>query len=164
MPEQPRVIERDPQPYVGITARVTMPELGEVLPPLTPEVYGWLDDRGVEPAGPSFWKYNLVDMERGLEVEVAVPVRQPVPGAGRIESGLLPGGRFAAVTHVGPPSTLEQATADLLAWAEAEELAWDVTETAAGSRWGARLEEYLNDPDDGVEPEQWTTNLVFRLA
>jgi len=77
---------------------------------------------------------------------------------------VLPGGRYAAVAHVGHPDTLEQATGDFLDWAAAQGLAFDVTDVAEGQRWGCRLEEYLDDPTDGVPMDAWTTNLVFRLA
>jgi hypothetical protein len=30
--------------------------------------------RGVAPAGPPFWKYNVVDMQRELEVKAGVAV------------------------------------------------------------------------------------------
>ncbi len=164
MAELPVVVERAEQPYVGITSTVTMRDLGEVLPPVAPRVYGWLAGRGISPSGPCFWRYTVVDMANELLVEVGVPVAGPVAGDGTVQAGGLPGGRYVTVTHVGHPDTLEQATGDLLKWAATRGLAWDVTEVDGVQRWGARLEEYLNDPGDGVAMDLWTTNLLFRLA
>jgi hypothetical protein len=31
-------------------------------------------------------------------------------------------------------------------------------------RWAARLEEYLSDPADQPDMNQWVTNLAFKLA
>jgi len=124
----PVLVERDEQPYVGIISTVTMRDMGEVLPPLAPRVYAWLADRGISPSGPCFWKYAVVDMAGELEVEVGVPVFQLVVGDGEVRAGVLPAGRYAAVAHVGHPDTLEQATRELLDWAAARGLAWDVTE------------------------------------
>lgn len=59
---------------------------------------------------------------------VGVPVFQLVVGDGEVRAGVLPAGRYAAVAHVGHPDTLEQATRELLDWAAARGLAWDVTE------------------------------------
>lgn len=164
MVEGPVVVARVEQPYVGITSTVTMRDMGEVLPLVAPRVYAWLAERGIEPSGPCFWRYTVIDMANELEVEVAVPVADPVAGDGTVQAGVLPGGRYVAVAHVGHPDTLDQATGDLLEWAAARSLDWDVTEVDGVQRWGARLEEYLNDPGDGVAMDLWTTNLLFRLA
>jgi effector-binding domain-containing protein len=161
---QPSVEERPEQPYVSITSQVTMHQLGEVLPPLTPEVIEWADAAGLTITGPVFWKYNVIDMAAGLEVEVGVPVDRAVTGGGRMIGGVLPGGRYVVAHHVGHPDTLEAATAELLAWAEARQLSWDVAEVDGEERWAARLEEYLTNPDDQPDMSKWETNLVFRLA
>ena len=41
--------------------------------------------------GPPFWKYNVVDMDRGLEVEVGVPVAVVMTSTGRGAVGATPG-------------------------------------------------------------------------
>ena len=161
---EPTVVERQAQPYVAITSTVSMPQLGEVLPQLSDEVFDWVNAHGLTPVGPPFWKYNMIDMAAGLEVEVGVPVGRPVPGDARVSGGTLPGGRYVVARHVGHPDSLEQATAELLAWAEGKGLAWDVTTVNGEERWAARLEEYLNGPDDQPDLDKWETNLVFRLA
>ncbi len=161
---EPKVTQRSEQPYVAIRSLVTMQELGAVLPPLTPEVYGWLAQRGVEPAGPCFWKYNLINMAEQLEVEVAVPVAVPAEGDELVVAGVLPAGRYAQALHVGHPDSLEQATADLLEWAQLEGLTWDVRDDNGSERWAARLEEYLDDPDEQPDLNKWRTNLIFKLA
>jgi hypothetical protein len=48
---EPKIEDRNEQPYVGIRAQVTMQELGKTLPPLWGEVYGWLASKGIKPAG-----------------------------------------------------------------------------------------------------------------
>ena len=160
----PVEVEREEQPYVAITSTVSMGQLGEVLPPLIPEVLGWAAEAGLTPVGPPFWKYNVIDMAAGLEVEVGVPVDRPASGDGRVHSGVLPGGRYVLAHHVGHPDTLEQATAELLAWADSRGLSWDVRHVNGEERWVARLEEYLNGPDDQPDMDKWETDLVFRLA
>ncbi len=160
----PVVTERPAQPYVAIRSQVTMQTIGTVLPPLHPQVFAWLGSRYIPPAGPPFWKYNVIDMDRGLEVEVAVPVAAPVDGDDRVLAGVLPAGRYATLRYTGHPDGLADATATLRDWASGEGLTWDMTNTPAGERWAARLEIYETNPADEPDMTKWTTQLAFRLA
>jgi hypothetical protein len=83
VPAGPEIESRAGQPYVAIKTQVTMETLGAVVPPLNQEVFAWLGERGAVPSGPPFWKYNVIDMSRKLEVEAGVPVAQRLTGAGR---------------------------------------------------------------------------------
>src|SRR5690349_8909539 len=100
MSTQPEIVERAAQPYVAIKVKVGMNELGDVVPPLNREVFEWLGSRGVAPAGPPFWKYNVIDMERQLEVEAGVAVASAVAGDERVLAGELPAGRYATMKYV----------------------------------------------------------------
>ena len=77
---------------------------------------------------------------------------------------MLPGGRYVTVVHTGPPASLEEATRELLQWADEQGLTWDMTTADDGEHWGARLEEYLTDPDQEPDEAKWQTRLAFRLA
>jgi effector-binding domain-containing protein len=164
MSAQPEIVTRDEQPYVAIKARVTMAELGMVVPPLNGEVFGWLAQRGAAPAGPPFWKYNVIDMDRELEIEAGVTVAQPQAGDGRVIAGTLPAGRYATLIHVGHPSELAGATKTLRDWAAAQGLTWDMSLGDDGERWVSRLEIYLTDPAQEPDMSKWVTQLAFRLA
>ena len=164
MSEEPSIVERSAVPYAAIRVRVTMDELGTVVPPLNGEVFQWLAARGVAPAGAPFWKYNVIDMQGSLEMEAGVAVAAPVSGDDRVLSGVLPPGRYVRQRQVGHPSTLMPATTALLDWAAVHGLAWDKVETPEGDRWGARLEIYLTNPRDEPDMNKWVMELVFRLA
>ena len=159
----PEITERPAQPYVAISAQVTMQTLADILPKLMPPVFAWLSERGIPPAGAPFWRYDLIDMDRALDVEVGVPVAAPVTGDGEVLAGTLPAGRYVTVRHTGHPDGLYGATESLVAWAAERNLAWDMTVTPDGEKWAARLEIYETDP--AVEPDmtKWTTRLAFRL-
>ena len=164
MTAEPMIAERPAQPYVAIKVLVTMETLGAVVPPLNREVFAWLADRGVAPAGPPFWKYNVIDMEHGLEIEAGVAVAAPVQGNERVLAGVLPTGRYLTVLHRGHPETLRNATAGMLDWAAAHGLAWDMSLSPEGERWGCRLEIYRTDPQAEPDMTKWETELAFRLA
>jgi effector-binding domain-containing protein len=163
MSAAPEIVTRAEQPYVAIGARVTMAELGG-LADRFPEVFGWLGVRGLTPAGPPFFKYNVIDMARELEVEAGVPVAVAVAGDGEVVSGVLPPGRYATLTHQGYPSELVGATEALLDWAAGQGLSWDASPDGSGERWGVRLENYLTDPSQEPDMSKWLTQLAFRLA
>lgn len=159
MEETPTVETRTDQPYVAIPVSVRMEDLGPVVPPLTGRVFHWLSERGMSPAGPPFWRYVVIDMDAELEIETGFPVANMVEGDEQIQAGVLPAGDYATVVHTGHPDTLVTATRDLLDWAQKENLEWD----ADGRTWGCRLEEYLSDPAEVPDMDQWQTRLAFRL-
>jgi effector-binding domain-containing protein len=163
MPAVPHIVTRAEQPYVAIRARVTMAELGG-LGGRFGEVFGWLAARGLAPAGPPFFRYNVIDMMRELEIDVGVPVAAAVDGGGEVIPGVLPAGRYAALTHVGHPGELAEATKALLDWAAGQGLSWDMSPGEAGERWGSRLEIYLTDPSQEPDMSKWQTELEFKLA
>ena len=159
----PEITQRAAQPYAGISAWVTMVTIGSVADRI-PEIFGWLGARGIAPAGPPFFRYHVIDMERQLQVEVGVPVAAAIEDDGEVRAGTLPAGRFAIMTHTGAPETLVAPTTELLDWAQGRGLAWDVTPSDAGEQWGCRVEFYLTNPAEEPDPSKWETQLAFRLA
>ncbi|HET7015006.1 MAG TPA: GyrI-like domain-containing protein [Streptosporangiaceae bacterium] len=159
----PEVAQRAAQPYAGISAWVTIANIASVAHRI-PEIFGWLGGRGLGPAGPPFFRYHVIDMERELLVEVGIPVASAIEDDGEIRGGTLPAGRFAVMTHTGAPATLMAATSVLLGWAAERDLAFDVTQTDKGEQWACRLESYLTDPAVQPDTSLWQTELAFRLA
>jgi effector-binding domain-containing protein len=154
----PEIVTRDEQPYVALKAKVPMAGIADFAR-RGEEVFGWLAARNVEPVGPVFFKYDVVDMEAGLVMEIGVPVEERVFGEEEIVAGVLPAGRYVSATHRGHPDGLMQATADLLAWAAEQGLEWD----ADGDTWAARLEIYKSDPREVPDMNEWETELLFKL-
>jgi effector-binding domain-containing protein len=177
---EPKVVEFAAQPYVAIRALTTMQTMDTVLVPLHPQVFAWLAERDIrpgwlaqgdaDPVGLPFWKYNVIDMARELEVEVGVPVPAGAVGDDRVLAGVLPAGRYATLRYTGHPDGLISATAFLLDWAQRQNLAFDAA-PAAGDHWGSRLEVYewasrleVYETDPDPDMNKWTTQLLFRLA
>jgi effector-binding domain-containing protein len=156
------VVRREAVPYAAIPITVTMDSLATAVP-LNGAVFDWLGQHDIAPAGPPFWKYNVIDMANQLELEVGVATATPVVADDRISAGELPAGRYLETTFHGHPDGLQQATGDLLAYADAEGLTFDRSESPSGDRWVARLEYYLSDPDEQPDMAQWDTTLSFKL-
>jgi effector-binding domain-containing protein len=163
MSSAPEIETRAEQPYVAVRAKVTMGEIAAFARRFG-EVFGWLDSHGLAPAGPPFFKYNVIDMARELEMEAGVPVATATDGDDQMVAGVLPAGRYATLTHVGHPSELMAATKALLDWAAEQGLTWDVTPSEDGDRWACRLENYLTDPEQEPDMSKWVTQLAFKLA
>ncbi|MBK8618453.1 MAG: GyrI-like domain-containing protein [Anaerolineales bacterium] len=157
---EPKLVERSEQHYVAIRKLVTMAEIGPILPPLSDDVFAWLAEKGIQPSGAVFWRYNVVEMDKKLEIDVAVPIASAVKGDGQIIADVLPAGRYATMLHTGHPSELEEATANLLAWAEKNNIQWKMN----GERWGGRVEWYYSGPDTEPDMSKWETELAFLTA
>ncbi len=98
---EPMIEQRPKQHYAGIRTRVRASKFSTKFPAFADEIFRWLDGRGIEPAGPLFMRYHIINMGNLMDVEVGVPVAAPIQGNGRIEPGIIPAGRYAALTYTG---------------------------------------------------------------
>lgn len=168
----PRVVRRPAEAYLFLQRSVPMGGL-TALADLIPVLFDGAGRHGLEVAGAPLYRFRVVDMARELVVDVGLPVAVDPPDADlplaasdpdRPWLGTLPAGRYVTVVRVGHPDTLVQATADLLEWATAAGLRFDVHEGPDGDVWGGRIERYLTDPRDEPDMARWETELTFRLA
>jgi effector-binding domain-containing protein len=173
MTPQPQVERRPAQPYLGIRARVTdEAELRRAVDRGFPELFGWLQENDVAPAGPPFIRF--VELDGGgdpREIEMAVPVATAVssPGPGRIQSGALPAGRYATLLHVGPYASsevpdLSAARTALLGWAEEQGVELESSPTEEGTEFRACVERYITDPSQEPDWSKWETELAYLTA
>lgn len=156
-----RIEERAGQPYRGITRHITMSTF-DVVADRFPEIFGWLADRGVEPAGAPFFRYHAIDMENELEVEAGVPVppNSAVPASDEdVTAGTLPAGRYVVTEYTGHPDGLQRVTGELLAWAGRQGLEFDEHD----GRWAGRVEFYFTNPAEEPDMNKWETQLAFKL-
>lgn len=154
----PDIVELGERPYVALRGKVAMNEISAFADRMR-EVIDWLAAREIAPNDAPFFKYDVVDMEAGLVLEIGFPVDDLHSGEGEIVTGVLPAGRYARTTYHGHPDGLVDATRDLLAWADDKGLEWD----ADGDRWTARLEVYKSDPREVPNMADWDTELQFKL-
>jgi effector-binding domain-containing protein len=154
----PDIVELGERPYVALRGKVAMNEISAFADRMR-EVIDWLAAREIAPNDAPFFKYDVVDMEAGLTLEIGFPVDDLHSGEGEIVTGVLPAGRYASTTYHGHPDGLVDATRDLLAWADDKGVEWD----ADGDRWTARLEIYKSDPREVPDMADWDTELQFKL-
>jgi effector-binding domain-containing protein len=154
----PEIVELAERPYVALRGKVAMNGIGAFADRMR-EVVDWLAAHEIAPNDAPFFKYDVVDMESGLVMEIGFPVDDLHHGEGEIVTGVLPAGRYASADYHGHPDGLMAATRDLLAWADEQGHEWD----ADGDNWTARLEIYKSDPREVPNMDDWDTELQFKL-
>jgi predicted transcriptional regulator YdeE len=119
------------------------------------ELHGYLQSRGVaaDPLAPCLAVYYDAEyLDRGADVEVAVPVERRLRGDARVVVHELPGFAAAAsVVHQGSYERLSAAYRALMAWTQAN-----------GYRSGGpNREVYLQGFEPGFDPSSYVTELQF---
>jgi effector-binding domain-containing protein len=159
--DEPRVEQRAEQPYAGIRMRVTMDGLPGAVDQGFPELFGWLAEHGMAPAGPPFIRYHVIDMDRELDIELGVPAAAAADAGGRVRPGVLPAGRYAVLRHTGPYDGLIASNAALQEWAAEHGVALDSSDTPDGSAWRGRAEHYLTNPAEEPDPSKWEVDVAY---
>ena len=136
---------------MAVRVTVAVEDLPKALGDGYGEIMGYLASRGVQPSGMPFAMYYNMDMHN-LDVEMGLPVAEPLEGQGRIGPGTLPGGKAVVEMHVGPYEKLEETYRKVMDYIEREGLQTE----------SYMYESYLNDPGE-VAPEELKTEIVFPI-
>ncbi len=159
----PSIVDRPAQRYVAERATLGIeefPRIADRLPPLI----GTLAGHGIVPAGAPFFRYRVLHPGLRFTVEAGVPVEGGFTPEEPAFADVLPAGKYVLETYVGAPDGLTAATAAVLSWGTAEGVTWDVTEGPDGEEWAGRLEVLRTNPLEVPDPNEWVTDLLFRLA
>jgi effector-binding domain-containing protein len=159
----PRLEQRAEQPCMFIRTHVRMAEIGPQVPALVPQLFAWIGSHGVQPDGPVFFRYNVVDMEGLMEIDVGVVVKRAVAGDAQVKAGIIPGGTYLTMRHVGPPDELMEATGAFLDWGNKHQVVWCKKPRGSAEVWDARFEFYLDGPDTQPDMAKWRTDLAFQV-
>jgi effector-binding domain-containing protein len=157
----PRIVTHAAQPALVRHVALTMNDLDSAGPAALDGVADWMAQQGIAPAGPGFFRYDLINMAGQMGMAFGYPVAPGTQGAGDIAAETLPAGRYISVLHHGHPDELYDATIMLIEWSKVREVGWDVEETAAGDRFAARLE--LFNHAEGDPSDDWITEIRIRL-
>jgi effector-binding domain-containing protein len=162
---EPQIQQRPTQPYLGIAGPITN-GVPAFVDRAFPELFAWLADHGVTPAGPPFIRYRQLDSSgEPLEIEVGAPVDGTADGDERVRAGALPAGRYLTLMHVGPyrSETVPDLAATrerLIGWAEQQGLVYS-RETDRGSTLPCCLERYLIGPLEEPDFTKWETEFAY---
>lgn len=165
---EPQIQERAAQPYVAIACEVT-DGVPAAVDPAFPELYGWLAEHGVVPAGPPF--IRTLELDRAGEpllLEVAAPVANPGAADDRVQAGALPAGRYVTFVHVGPyrsetVADLGAARAAVVAWMTDRGLTYSHA-TERGSALACCVEHFRVGPVEEPDFTKWETELTYLIT
>lgn len=142
------------QPVLVMRARVGEEELDQAIGRGINGIAAYLRDRGAASAGPPFTiRHDPAEDDR-FEVAVGWPTRNPIPGAGEIESDSHAAGRSAWAVFRGPYEELAAAYRAVYEW-----LLQQDHEPAEAPR-----EVYYSDPDETPEPAEYVTGIVWPVS
>jgi effector-binding domain-containing protein len=167
---EPQIQQRDALPYLAIRSEVTN-GIPAVVDRTFPQLFAWLGQHGIEPAGPPFIRFLEVDHDgEPLEIEVAAPVAngaEPEDG-GPVSAGTLPAGRYATLVHIGPyrheeVPDLGEAQATLKSWTEQEGIVTG-RPSERGSSLAACVEHYRIGPPMEADWTKWETELAYLVV
>lgn len=154
---------RTAQPYVAIPVQVTLADWGQANA-LVPEVFAWLGQRGIPPAGSLFYRYYIPGgMDGEYSIEVGVPVASPREGDGRVVAGEIPAGSYAVYRHHGHPDQLWEIEQQFEAWLASEGIEPDTADVGGATRWAGRFESFMTNPADEPNPDNWITEVAWRI-
>jgi effector-binding domain-containing protein len=163
----PTIELRPAHPYLGIAGRVTdgVPALVDRV---FPELFGWLREHGIPPAGRPFIRFRELDADgEPLELEVGAPVSGDARGDERVRADALPAGRYLTMLHVGPYRSetapdLTAARARLVDWAAEQGIVYK-RETDRGATLPCCLERYLVGPVEEPDFSKWETEFAYLI-
>jgi len=145
-----RKTQLEAQSILGIRTTTGMDKIAQIMGPLFGEVYAYIQQCGQQPVGMPFSIYHSMEGD-AVELECGMPVGSQMDGAARVESGELPCGTMATVTHTGPYEGLPNTWAALTEWISSQGL------EAAGAPW----EVYVTDPGAEADQSKWRTDIFF---
>jgi effector-binding domain-containing protein len=171
MERAPLIQRRAAQPYAGIRGDAsTEAEFRKAVDRGFPELFGWLREKRIEPAGPPFIRFlEVAEGGQPLRFELGAPTEAPVSAGEVVHAGELPAGRYATLLHVGPYThsdmpDLAAARAELLDWGRRQGIDWESSETPRGRAFEACIERYLTDARREPDWSKWETELAYLIA
>lgn len=154
MPYEVTVKQVEPQSILSIRTRTSLAEIGQAAGQAFGELYAYLGQLGVPPAGPPLAIYHDPEFrEDDMDAEFCVPVGRPLSGKGRMNGGSLPGGPAACTLHAGPYPEIGPAYQAVMGWIHERG-----HETAGPPR-----EVYLVGPAQRPDPADFRTELVWPI-
>jgi effector-binding domain-containing protein len=159
---KPKLEDRAEQHYVGIRTQVRPSKFKKIIPQFLDELFGWLGKQGVQPAGAPFMRYHVIDMAGDMDVELGVPVASALAGDGRINPGVVPAGRYAALVYSGVTGLAGNKA--LIEWAAKNGIRWDRWDDPHGDAFRSRIEYFLTDPAEQPDRKKWETEVAIRVA
>lgn len=160
---EPKIEARPEKHYMGIRTLAAPSEMPQVIGQSLDELFGWFGEQGIEPEGAPILRFNVIDMENKMDIEIGLPVKQALGGTERIQAGVLPAGRYAFLVYTGVENGVA-GNGVLIDWAKAHGLQWDRWDEPTGDAFRSRYETLIDGPTDKPNPSDWDNEVAIKLA
>jgi len=157
----PMIVQYAAKPYVALRRQVVMP-IGRTATETMDLLVRDVEAQGIQGTGAAIFKYNVVEMPK-LEMEFGFETRTAEATTGDLLSGVLPAGRYAELTYVGPYSHLTKVNGVLIDWCRQNGMAFDMHSEPDGDHFVSRVEFYPNGPHDEPDPDKLKTIVAIKL-
>jgi effector-binding domain-containing protein/DNA-binding transcriptional MerR regulator len=158
--EEPQMIyqihlrETEPQLAAAVAGNAAWADIGTYVSGALMEIFRVAGSQGVRFAGPAYAVYHSAhSTEAMVDLEVGMPVAEPIEPEGRVAAATVPGGLIATTIHCGPYEEVGPAYRALGEWVQEHG-----HETAGPPR-----EVYLVGPDQVREPGALRTEVVWPI-
>jgi len=148
---------------LGIREVTPPKKLSATIPRLLKKVSAWMASHQVEPSGPPFLRFHVIDMASQYDIEVGFPVAEGTEGDGVIIAGVLPEGEYATIVYMGKTRGYEGNKA-LIDWATENGVQWDRWDDPKGDAFRCRFETFLTDPAVEPDSKKWLNEVAIKTA
>jgi len=156
----PELTFREQRHYLGIRTIAPFRGMFAVRDELWKELRIWLQQHGIAEEGPYFLRYNVIDMEGPMDIEVGMIGSRHHQGDGRVMSGTLPAGQYASLIYSRYGLRGNKA---LLTWAKEQGLRLDRWDDQAGDAFRCRYEAYLTDFRTERRKTAWQVEVAIKV-
>lgn len=157
----PHIEYRSEKHSLGIRTVAPFNGMFAVVDQLRKELYKWFKVQGIEPRGPAFLRYHVIDMNGEMDIEFGLQVPEALPGDERVTAGIFPAGHYATLIYKGSGMPGNKA---LLSWVRDNGIALDRWEDPKGDVFACRYEAYLTDPKIEPHKKKWDVDLSIKIA
>jgi AraC family transcriptional regulator len=152
-PVNPKLEDVPPLRVAVIAAHVPVDRMFAHVPTTISRVGGWLERKDVPCTGNALI-LHLGIVDDALDVEVGFPIGEAVDGDEVVSVRMYPGARAAVLEHRGPYEELPRLYGPLEEWIRDQGLT-----PATPIR-----EQYVKNPFDTTDPEEWVTRISWPLG
>ena len=160
MVSDPEIITTPDRPYICIRALSKYDDLPSTITVGLGHVSMWLSAHPEAKPDIAIARYRRMTRE-GAAVDIGFTLAEPVVGDDQFHDGLLPGGRYAMIKHIGPYTDLHQAHAVLNDWRP--DIARDVTQGPEGLDWSGLIDIYATNPKGEPDPAHFEAYVLQKL-
>ncbi len=160
MVSDPQVITTPDRPYICIRALAGYDDLPAAIEVGLGHVALWLSTQPEARPDIAIARYRRMSPQTAA-VDIGFILAEPLAGEGEFHDGLLPGGRYAMIKHVGPYGDLHQAHAVLNDWRK--DLERDVNDSSEGLDWVGLVDIYATNPKGESDPQRFEAYVLQKL-